>query len=195
MDEQIDARMARLVYVVGASGSGKDSLMCFARERLANHPEIAFAHRYITRRADAGAENHVALSAQEFAARQRRGLFALAWNSHGHAYGIGIEIDHWLSMGVTVVVNGSRAHLAAVRVRYPDMLPVLIEVAPAVLQARLQARGRESASAIAARLQRHRDWHHTLGPCATIGNDGALADSGAAFTALIPAFAGEMLCA
>ncbi len=49
---------ARLIYVMGASGSGKDSLMRYAREKLAKHSNIVFAHRYITRPADAGGENH-----------------------------------------------------------------------------------------------------------------------------------------
>lgn len=31
---------ARLIYVMGASGSGKDSLMGYAREKLAKHSNI-----------------------------------------------------------------------------------------------------------------------------------------------------------
>lgn len=45
---------ARAVYVVGPSGSGKDRLLRYARERLADEPGLVFAHRYITRPADAG---------------------------------------------------------------------------------------------------------------------------------------------
>ncbi|OGB24807.1 MAG: hypothetical protein A3I66_02575 [Burkholderiales bacterium RIFCSPLOWO2_02_FULL_57_36] len=92
-----------LIYVVGASGSGKDSLMDYGRERLADVSGVLFAHRYITRRAHAGGENHVSLSLQEFTARNKAGLFAMHWNSHGHEYGVGIEINQWLAKGITVV--------------------------------------------------------------------------------------------
>lgn len=187
-----NVQRARLVYVIGASGSGKDSLMKFARARLAEHPRIAFAHRYITRRADAGGENHVALSAQEFSARRRAGLFALAWESHDHAYGIGIEIDQWLARGVTVVVNGSRAHLPVVLARYPDLLPVTIAVSPELLHARLAGRGRESPDAIEARMRRHEAFQERACPGATICNDGDLAESGIAFADLILDCSGEL---
>ena len=38
----------QLIYVMGPSGAGKDSLLGYARERLAEQP-LVFAHRYITR--------------------------------------------------------------------------------------------------------------------------------------------------
>ena len=34
----------RLLYVVGPSGSGKDSIMAFARAQLAGQPMVQFAH-------------------------------------------------------------------------------------------------------------------------------------------------------
>ena len=145
---------ARLIYVVGASGSGKDSLMSYARSRLANESQVVFAHRYITRSADAGVENHVALTQEEFDSRRRAGLMAMHWESHGHAYGLGIEVNQWLAKGITVVVNGSREYLETAEQRYPELVPVWIEVSPEVLRARLQARGREGAEEIEKRLAR-----------------------------------------
>ncbi len=56
--------MSRLLYLMGASGSGKDSLLDALRQHLPT--DVAVAHRYITRPADAGAENHIALSETEF---------------------------------------------------------------------------------------------------------------------------------
>jgi len=147
----------RLIYVMGASGSGKDSLMRYAREKLARHPNIVFAHRYITRPADAGGENHVSLSPDEFASRAAAGLFALHWQSHGHHYGIGIEINQWLANGATVIVNGSREYLPHVVSRYGDVVPLLIEVSPDVLRERLLRRGRETREQVEKRLQRHQD--------------------------------------
>lgn len=145
---------ARLIYVVGASGSGKDSLMSYARNRLANDSRVVFAHRYITRAADAGGENHVALTQEEFDSRRRAGLMAMHWESHGQAYGLGIEVNQWLAKGITVVVNGSREYLETAAKRYPELMPVWVEVSPEVLRSRLLARGREGAQEIEKRLMR-----------------------------------------
>lgn len=145
---------ARLIYVVGASGSGKDSLMSYARSCLANESQVVFAHRYITRAADAGGENHVALTQVEFDSRLRAGLMAMHWKSHGNAYGLGIEVNQWLSKGITVVVNGSREYLETAAQRYPELMSVWVEVTKEVLRTRLLARGRESAQEIEKRLAR-----------------------------------------
>ena len=146
--------MRGLIYIMGPSGSGKDSLMAEARLRLAAEAPVVFAHRYITRPADAGGENHVALTRPEFQLRLNRGLFALHWESHGFAYGIGREIDLWMERGFGVVMNGSRAALPAALRAYPDLLPVLVTVPEAVLRERLGTRGREDAEEVERRLAR-----------------------------------------
>src|SRR5262249_28398182 len=118
-----------LVYVIGPSGVGKDSIMALARPACDPHG-VAFAHRYITRPPQPGDENHIALSEAEFAARLRAGCFALAWRSHGLGYGIGREIDLWRASGALVVVNGSRAYLDEAAARYPELVPVLVTADP-----------------------------------------------------------------
>lgn len=143
----------RLFYVIGPSGAGKDSLLAYARPRVAGRP-LAFAHRYITRPASAGGENHVALSEAEFAARALAGCFALTWSSHGLLYGIGCEVEDWLQRGLSVVVNGSREHLPQAASRFPAMIPILVSVHQDELRRRLEARGRETAEGIAERLRR-----------------------------------------
>lgn len=145
--------MARLVAVMGPSGVGKDTLIAYARAR-SDPARVLFAHRYITRPIEAGGENHVALSADEFAARRAAGLFALAWESHGLSYALGSELDLWLGNGFTVVANVARAAWSEVARRYPGAAGVLVTAAPEVLAARLAGRGRESAAAIAERLAR-----------------------------------------
>lgn len=176
--------MATLFYVVGASGVGKDSLLGYARQRAAGEP-VLFAHRYITRPADAGGENHVALSQAEFAQRKALGLFALDWESHGHRYGLGIEIDAWLAAGANVVINGSRGHLAAASERYPDLCVVLIEASAEVLRARLEQRGREPADEIDRRIARATAFDIEHPNLVRLRNDGALAEAGERLLALI----------
>ncbi|MDD5027937.1 MAG: phosphonate metabolism protein/1,5-bisphosphokinase (PRPP-forming) PhnN [Rhodoferax sp.] len=176
---------ARLIYVVGASGSGKDSLMAYARSSLAYEGQVVFAHRYITRAADAGGENHVALTPDEFESRRRAGLLAMHWQSHGYAYGIGIEINQWLAKGITVVVNGSRQYLETAAQRYCELLPVWVEVTPAVLRARLLARARESATEIEQRLARAPQTALAVHCGKVIHNDGELRVAGDALVDLI----------
>ncbi|WP_028672072.1 phosphonate metabolism protein/1,5-bisphosphokinase (PRPP-forming) PhnN [Saccharospirillum impatiens] len=144
-----------LIYIIGPSGSGKDTLIDLAREQLGQQPGVCFAHRYITRPASAGGENHLALTREEFLARQNAGLFALSWYSHDCHYGIGIEINQWLAMGLTVVVNGSRGYLETALRHYPELRPVLVDVAPDILRERLARRGRETEAGIERRLSRN----------------------------------------
>ncbi len=54
--------MGKLIWLMGPSGSGKDSLL--AELRLREQTQLLVAHRYITRDASAGSENHIALSEQ-----------------------------------------------------------------------------------------------------------------------------------
>jgi ribose 1,5-bisphosphokinase len=145
----------RLFYIVGASGVGKDSLIQYARERLADDDSVLFAHRYITRAMSAKGENHIALTEREFALRERNGLFALAWRSHGFRYGVGVEIDLWIERACTVVVSGSREFLPQARARYPDISVVWVSARPQVLATRLRGRGRESGNEMIERLARN----------------------------------------
>ncbi|CAG9197517.1 ribose 1,5-bisphosphate phosphokinase [Paraburkholderia sabiae] len=170
----------RLIYVVGPSGAGKDSLLHFAREHVAG-TSVVFAHRYITRETGHN-ENHIALTREEFTARSAQGLFALEWSSHELHYGIGIEIDAWLERGCTVVVNGSRAYLARALKRYQHLEVVHIHAAPHILAQRLSTRGRETAEQVAARLARQAPFTLPDGAHLThIDNSGSLEEAGLAF--------------
>ena len=70
--------MGTLFYVVGASGAGKDSLLAYARAALGGGTPVFFAHRYITRPAEAGGENHVALSKAAMASAAKS---SAGWNA------------------------------------------------------------------------------------------------------------------
>ena len=181
---------ARLYYVMGPSGAGKDSLLGYARRQLDSASpggtSVLFAHRYITR-APAEGENHIALSHGEFALRHSLGCFALDWDSHDCRYGIGIEIDAWLSAGANVVVNGSRAFLAQVVARYGERLHLVeIRVDPAVRAQRLASRGRESGDALDKRVAHSVSWTPPDGiPLSVVDNDGALEAAGDRLVALL----------
>ncbi|HZB93172.1 MAG TPA: phosphonate metabolism protein/1,5-bisphosphokinase (PRPP-forming) PhnN [Stellaceae bacterium] len=173
----------RLVAIMGPSGAGKDTLIAYARAR-SDPARVFFAHRYITRPAASGGENHVALSEAEFRARRDAGLFALSWESHGFAYGIGRELDLWLAAGVTVVANIARAAWDDAARSYPRLSGVLVTAAPAVLAHRLAARGREDEAAIAERLAREVPLPPHLA-LHTLDNSGDIAVAGDALLRLL----------
>jgi ribose 1,5-bisphosphokinase len=167
----------RFIYVVGASGAGKDTLLSFARAQLAEQP-IAFAHRYITRPIVGSGEIHIPLTWAEFALRLDRDLFALHWDSHGLRYGIGREIDLWLARGMTVVVNGSRAALPLALSLYPESSVVMITASPETLRRRLEARGRETRPDIEERLAGAKAYPQDIPNMTCIDNDGPVEQGG-----------------
>lgn len=174
----------KIVYVMGPSGAGKDSLLAYARDRI-DPNLIVFAHRYITRPANAGGENHVALSVAEFAARQSAGLFALSWESHGFMYGIGVEIDQWLRQDLTVVISGARAAWPTAMTRYRNAIGVVVNTPADVRAARLAKRGREDEAAIRARLAREIPIYALSGTLYHLDNGGLLSVAGDVFVALL----------
>lgn len=165
--------------------------MNYARTRIAGRAPVFFAHRYITRPADAGGENHVAVSRAEFAQMQALGLFALDWESHGLNYGLGREIDHWLATGASVVLNGSRAYLSEASRRYPTLCVVLIEVEAGVLRQRLESRGRESPAEIERRIARAQEFQIDHPHLVRVANNTLLADAGDRLAALLSGAAEE----
>lgn len=182
---EIAVRAGRLVYVIGPSGAGKDSIIGYARQRL-GADRHRFARRYITRPADSVGEDHIAISQTDFERDCSAGRFALAWRGNGHGYGVSTEIDLWLDSGRHVILNGSREYLRSAVGRYPSLLPVLIAIDSAVLRQRLAARGRETSTEIEARIQRATERHDIDHPGLTIiANNGPLAEAGEAFVALL----------
>jgi ribose 1,5-bisphosphokinase len=144
----------RLIYLMGPSGSGKDSLIEAARKPLqAQRCEVV--RRVITRSAESVGEDAIGVTREEFARRKAEGDFALCWKANGLDYGIPVSIDQWLKEGYDVLVNGSRGHLAQALDRYPTLLPILLTVEEDVLRERLLRRGRESLAEIEARLRRN----------------------------------------
>ncbi|HEU0218177.1 MAG TPA: phosphonate metabolism protein/1,5-bisphosphokinase (PRPP-forming) PhnN [Stellaceae bacterium] len=169
-------RRGTLVLVVGPSGVGKDSIIAGAAARLRDESRVVFARRLITRPADAGGEDHIAVSPTEFAAQCDTGGLMLHWNAHGLDYGLPQTLSDRLDSGHAVVANVSRTVVAKARQRLAPVLVIAIAASPETLASRLAARGRETAGDIAERLARS----GALAPGAAdvvIDNDGSLDDA------------------
>ena len=168
-----------LIYLMGPSGSGKDSLIEAAREPLrALNCEVM--RRVITRSAESVGEDAIGVTPQEFERRQRAGDFSLAWQANGLSYGIPVEMDQLLKAGKHVLVNGSRANLRQALEGYSTLVPVLLTVRDDVLRERLLRRGRETLEQIDARLARNalfKERRSTDMTVHLIDNSGDLADA------------------
>ncbi len=173
------------VAVVGPSGAGKDSLISYAQRRLAGRPDIHFVRRLITRDSEAGGEDHLAVTSEDFEDMREKGGFAVHWDAHGLRYGIPASVKNELALGHVVVANGSRSALDDFAEAFPRLLVANIVARADILAHRLQQRGREVEADVSKRLQR--------GPLAvpegfqtvTIDNTGALADAGEKLTGIL----------
>ena len=172
----------RLIYLMGPSGSGKDSLIEAAALVLQQFGCLV-AQRTITRSAEAVGEAAVGVSSSEFQLLKEQGAFALSWHANGLDYGIPAHIDRWLAAGHHVLINGSRAHLKLVQLDYPTLVPILLTVEYGVLRQRLVSRGRETAQQVDERLLRNQLFTYGADP-----EDGAVLhrlDNSAALTATV----------
>jgi ribose 1,5-bisphosphokinase len=173
------------IAVVGPSGAGKDSVINYARERLADDAEVLFARRVITRAADAQSEDHDTLSEAEFSEAERRGEFALTWGAHGLRYGLPSSIDTAIADGKVVVANISRSVVAALEDRYVNFSLVMVSAHPDVIARRLASRGRENDDEIAKRLSRLQMEAPIRSDAIRLENSGPLEGAGERFVALL----------
>lgn len=144
----------RLIYVIGPSGAGKDSVLHTLRQTWPGAAKTHWARRTITRPFHPDGEQHEAVDVGEFDQLRAQGAFALHWEANTLHYGVRSTELAPLDHGRCVFVNGSRGHLPALLARWPGATVVHISAPTDVLTQRLAARGRETPQDIAARLRR-----------------------------------------
>jgi ribose 1,5-bisphosphokinase len=150
----------RLIYVVGPSGAGKDSVLSWLRTQTPESAPVHWARRTIDRPniAQPGAEDHESVATVAFEQLVAEAALAMHWHANTHRYGIRhAELDRLKDPAWCVMVNGSRAHLPEAASAYPGLTVLHITAATNVLRERLTRRGRESPQAIEARLRRSVD--------------------------------------
>lgn len=176
------------VFVCGPSGAGKDSVLDWAATHLAAHQNIVFARRMVTRTVKPGSD-HDPVTTEVFTRLMETRQLAWNWQAHGFHYGIDAHYAAQVAGGKTVVVNGSREHVAGLttteRVRVVHVLADASQLA-----SRLQQRGRDAPHEISRRLARNTRFAGLDADC-TILNHGALADAGHELVGFLMATAAE----
>lgn len=140
-----------LVFVVGPSGAGKDTLIRLAARELDSDPLVRVARRVITR-ASNDHEDHGSVNQAQFETMSANGAFCLEWAAHGLRYGIPRQVEDQVRLGALVICNGSRAAAARMRRRFVKSAIVLVTAPREILAERIVARGRDVS--VSKRLER-----------------------------------------
>ena len=96
----------RLIYCMGPSGAGKDSLLNWLRTHLPTPCPVHWAQRTISRAATSAGEVHESVSPQTFFALCSDHAFALHWQANGLGYGVRHAQLAPLAQGHWVLLNG-----------------------------------------------------------------------------------------
>ena len=167
-----------LLLIIGASGVGKDSVLKAVQQRFADHQQVHFLKRVITRPCNPDSEVHDSLTEDEFLQALERGDFSVSWQANGNYYGLPLHAQDKISDGMVVVANGSRGALDTIKAVFPKIEVVLIAAKPATINQRLHSRTRDTSEQVTQRFQRNSELDvkplqsHTI-----IDNDGPLQEA------------------
>lgn len=167
----------RIAAVVGPSGAGKDTLIQRALDR---RPDLRLVRRVITRPTEAGGEDFDGVTPAIFWRMRDQGHFVLHWQAHGLSYGI----PRAALVAAPMLVNLSRGILPEAARLFPGLQVIHVDADPAIRAQRLAARGRESATAVTARIAREVPFNPGKLPVIHVNNSG---DVDAATTAFLAA--------
>ncbi len=144
-----------LIFVVGTSGSGKDSVM---RETVTYLDTIdipaSILRRVITRPSDKNEESTF-MTVEEFSLHKAEDEFALYWNIYDNWYGCGWrQIKEAINRKEFLLINISRGMLFKAREVFPKCLIILVTVPQEIAESRIKKRGREDEEGLQTRLTR-----------------------------------------
>ena len=176
MSSESQDKSKSLIFVVGTSGSGKDSVM---RETVAyltdNGVSAQILKRMITRTPDKYEESNY-LSIDEFS--NRKSEFAITWEIYDNWYGIPWDpINEAYENQTLLLINVSRGVLYEVRRLFPLSQIILITVPKEIAESRLKKRGREDQEGMKKRLSRMSKVIDMPTPSKIIKNTGDLKDT------------------
>lgn len=143
----------KIALIVGASGSGKDSLLRAATVHFSENDNVTFLQRYITRPADQHEHNYF-LDSSAFEMLKENNFFISHWQAHGNRYGIARNHLNGKGGDGLTVISISRKAVVDFEREFRDVFTIKVEVKPEILRDRLRNRNRENEQAVEQRLKR-----------------------------------------
>ncbi|MFM9993554.1 MAG: phosphonate metabolism protein/1,5-bisphosphokinase (PRPP-forming) PhnN [Burkholderiaceae bacterium] len=169
----------KIIYVIGPSGAGKDSLMKWVLQHKSASMNFHWAKRIVTRHPTEGEGTDEYVSAESFEKLLSSHMLAMHWSAHDIEYGILKSDLLCIESDTMVFINGSRSYLSQAIELFPKLCAVHITASAKTLEQRLYQRARESQDKILARLSRPELARPDLNiPWLEMLNEGSLEDGG-----------------
>lgn len=181
-----------IVLIVGASGSGKDTLLNNAKRSFQNRDDIFFARRYVTRSPDSHEDNYY-IEPEAFRLLKRADFFVSTWKAHDNLYGIPRNIVSKNRQDSTVICSISRTAIEDFEYSFHWVTTIQVIARQEILRERLASRGREHELDIEKRLARAAMPVHAR-KLITFDNSGSVEEGIAGFTRLLQRLCNSRLC-
>ena len=166
----------KLIFFIGNSGSGKDSVMKMALQILTEEDiPASIVKRWITR-PQHESEDFISVSKEKFENARNEGYFTLSWHIYENWYGEPKNIHKELVEGVVVLCNVSRSVTFEGKKKYPLSKLVLVDVPMEIAKERITKRGREKGRALKDRIHRMDESINHPIPDLVLKNDCHLSD-------------------
>lgn len=169
----------KLFFLVGNSGSGKDSLLNEIQQRWpSSHPNLYVPTRYITRPTHE-TEPFYSITIDEFQRMKKSGKFCFSWHIYDTHYGVPEDVIKRVKNGEFCIINVSRTIIKEIRKKYPKIKVIFVHVPFEITKQRIHNRGRESTNSdqFKKRLARAKENEFFEDADHTIDNSGDLSNA------------------
>ena len=173
------------VAVVGPSGAGKDTVIAYARDRLAENGASSSCAASSPGRATARARTMTRWPTPPSTKPRAPAASRCRGRRTGLRYGLPASLDETIASGHVAVANVSRGAIALLKARYANVIVVEITASATILAERLAARGRESRGEVLARLARSAELGGSVPGAIAIDNSGPREEAGERFVAVL----------
>ncbi len=169
----------KIFFLVGNSGSGKDSLIGYVLEHWpTDRKPLYVPTRVITRPPSPETEKYESITPEEFQELKARDEFTFWWKSYELHYGVRRIILDKVRQGSPVLINVSRQIIAEARTRFENLRVIFVRVPLEITMQRVKDRGREESADLEKRIERARKYQEMPGADYLVENAGKLEDAG-----------------